>query len=219
VRLAVTLIAAGLLLAHPAAAFTPERAAIMVDAIRDNGCRMEGTEAPAALEPLGLDSIEVQSFVDILYSADLVSISDDQQTLILADPLCVAQGDAALALITTAFEGQETTLEPWRPDFPPERGAALIGIVRSNGCGLTEEQAGQLLPGEGFDPVLTRDIVSVLLDTDMASFNPENGSIQLSEMLCTAETAGDLTAMTDAVAVWIETNVPPVEGAADEGDQ
>tara|TARA_R110002124_G_scaffold54062_3_gene154279 strand:- start:7882 stop:8571 length:690 start_codon:yes stop_codon:yes gene_type:complete len=224
-----TLIAVGLLLAQPAFAFTPERAAILVDAVRENGCRMDGAEAPAALEPLGLDSIEVQSIVDILYGADLVTISGDQQTLILDDTLCAAQGDEALALVTAAYDVQEASLEPWRPDFPAERGAALIGIVRGNDCALTEEEAGQLLPGAGFDPVLTRDIVTVMLDTGLVTIDPEIARIQLSDGLCAADAASDEATVSDAVALWIEANAgtnasggpnpAPAQGPAREGDQ
>jgi len=204
-RFAVTLLAS-CLLAAPAAAFTPERAGIMVDAVRANDCRMSGAEAPDALQPLGLESVEVQTFVDVLFTAGLVTLSEDMEDLILAEPLCLAESDASMALIVAAFEGQEAELQPWAPDFDPARGAELIAIIRGNDCEMTDAQAGDILPDQGFGPGITRDIVTLLMETGMASVSADGSAVGLSPALCAADPADDAAVLTDALSAWNETN-------------
>jgi len=200
-RFAAPLVLAGLL-ATPVLAFTPERAAILVDAVRANGCQMSGEQAPAALEPLGLDAIEVQSFVDILYGAELVTVSDNLEQLILSDALCSAEGDASMALIVAAFEEQEAGLEPWEPDFTPERAADFIAVLRGNGCAMTDVEAGEILPDHEFSPALSRDIVTVMLEVGMAEISQDALEVRLSETLCAADPASDAPAMAEALATW-----------------
>ncbi|GAB4263504.1 MAG: hypothetical protein Kow0013_09940 [Pararhodobacter sp.] len=208
-RLALVLAAA--LLATPVAAFTPDRAALMVDAVRANGCRMAGSEAAAALSPLGLDPIEVQSFVDVLFLGDLITLSEDMEVLSLAPALCEAEGDAALALIVEAFEGQEAALEAWSPEFEPQNAALLVGAVRGNGCALSDEEAGAILPPLGFTPATARDIVAVLVDTDNASISEDSTVLRLSDALCAADPATDGAAMEAAIAAWQAVNQTPEE--------
>lgn len=194
------------LLAAPALAFTPERAGIMVDAVRANGCSMAGSDAPGALEPLGLDAMEVQTFVDVLYQAELVTLSEDMQTLQLSEALCAVDGDAAMALIVTAFEASETELVPWSPEFEPARGAELVAIIRNNDCGMSDQQAGEMLPDLGFDPGITRDIVTLMLETDLATVAEDGMSVALIPMLCDADPAGDADVLAQALAAWNEGN-------------
>ncbi|WP_323036509.1 hypothetical protein [Pararhodobacter sp.] len=194
------------LLAAPALAFTPERAGIMVDAVRANGCTMAGSEAPGALEPLGLESVEVQTFVDVLFNAELVTLSEDMQTLSLSEALCASEGDAAMAMIVTAFEAGETDLRPWQPEFAPERGAALVAILRANDCTMTDQQAGEILPDQGFDPVITRDIVTLMLETDLATVSDDGQSVGLSPVLCAADPATDTATIAQALTAWTEAN-------------
>lgn len=205
------------LLAAPALAFSPERAGIMVDAVRANGCQMAGSEASGALEPLGLDAIEVQSFVEVLYAADLVTLSDDSELLILSEGLCAADADAAMEMIVAAFAAQELGLEPWRPDFEPARGAALIGILRDNDCAMTDEQAAVILPGQDFSPELTRDIVSLLLDVGLADVSPDAASVRLGDDLCNADAAQDLAVIDQALASWHEANDAPDAAGGEAG--
>lgn len=209
-RFAASILIASVL-AAPAMAFTPERAGIMVDAVRANGCSMVGQEAPGALEPLGLESVEVQTFVDVLYSAELVTLSDDMQTLVLSEALCLAEGDEAMAMIVAAFEAGETELSRWEPDFDPARGAELVGIIRNNDCGLSDEQAGEILPDQGFDPEITRDIVALMLETDLAEISNDGFAVTLSDALCSADSATDTATLTQAIADWTATN--SVEGS------
>lgn len=189
-------------LAAPAAAFSPERAAILVDAVRDNGCEMAGQQAPAALEPLGLDAIEVQSFVDILYGADLVRVSDDLEHLILSDQLCAAQGEDSMALIVSAFASQEALLQPWEPDFTPARGAEFVAVLRGNDCGMSDAQAGDILPGHGFTPEVSRDIVTVMLEGGLANLSEDASQVNLSAPLCAADPAEDTATLEAALAAW-----------------
>lgn len=202
---ALALVVVGLL-AGPAAGFTPDRAAIFVEALRVNGCAMAGDEAPDALEPLGLDAREVQSFVDILYGAELVTLSDDSSRLMLTEALCRAESDASLQMVVAAFAAAEraTTLERWAPDFAPARGAQLVGALRTNGCAMTEAQAAEILPALGFQPIETRDIVSVLLETALAELGDAaaGGAITLAEGLCAADPAGDTDALSQALTDW-----------------
>ncbi|MCW1932921.1 hypothetical protein [Pararhodobacter zhoushanensis] len=197
------------LLAAPALAFTPERAALMVDAIRANECAMASDQAEAALGPLGLDAVEVQAFVDTLYGAGLVSISADMSVLSLQPILCNAGDDAALAMITQAFAAQETSIEVWRPEFEPARGAELIATLRGLDCVLTEDAAQDALPPLGFTPIETRDIVAVLVDSDMASVTEDGSELRLTEATCAADPESDAPALAALLAAWDETHPAP----------
>lgn len=199
-KLAATL--ALTLAASPALAFTPERAALMVDAVRANGCALRGDQAEGALAPLGLDGAEVQAFVDTLYGAELVTVSDDLQTLTLSDALCAATGEESLALITGAFEAQELSLEPWRPEFTAERGAEFLGALRGAGCQLTEETAEAVLPPLGFTQSDSRDIVTVLMDGGLAELSGDGASLILNPDVCAADPAGDVAAIAAILDGW-----------------
>ena len=129
--------------AAPALADTPARAdvagaAVLVDAMRENGCAMTDAEAEAVLPGLGLGADEVQAAVTALYPAGLVDLSEDGAALGLTEGLCAASGDEALALITAAFDAAPV-LEPWAPAITAEQGAALVGALRDNDCALAED--------------------------------------------------------------------------------
>jgi hypothetical protein len=204
------------LAAAPASAFTPERAGMMVDAIRANGCAMSGAEAPEALGPIGLEPVEVQAFVDTLYAAGLVSLSDDMQTLNLTPLLCEAEGDAAMAMIVQAFEAQEAQIERWLPEFSPERGAELIAALRDTDCMLTDERAQEVLPPLGFTPVEVRDIVAVMVDGELASVSDDGAELRLSESVCAGDPAADAAALATLIATWEERHPLP-EMPSEEG--
>lgn len=194
------------LAASPALAFTPDRAAMMVDAVRANGCAMTGEQAEGALAPLGLDGIEVQMFVDTLFGAGLVTMSDDMEELRLSEALCAATGEESLALIVGAFEMQDTALEAWRPTFTPERGAEFIAALRGAGCSLTEAGAAEVLVPLGFTPEESRDVVTVLIESEMAGIDDEGVALTLSEALCAADPATDTPTLAAILAAWDETH-------------
>ena len=208
------------LLAAPAAGFTPDRAVIFVDALRANGCAMTGDEAPQALEPLGLEASEVQSFVDILFGAELVTLSDDQSRLMLTDALCQAapEGSQAMVLAAYAAADRATVLERWAPDFTPERGAMLVGALRTNGCAMSEAQAAEILPALGFQPIETRDVVSILLETALATIADQSagGAITLAEALCAADPAHDSATMAQALNDWAAADALAAAGEGTE---
>ena len=197
------------LLAAPALAFTPDRAALMVGAIRANDCALSSEQAGDALSPLGLDAVEVQAFVDTLYGAGLVSISADMSVLSLQPILCNADEDASLAMITQAFAAQETSIERWVPAFEPARGAELIATLRGLDCVLTEDAAQEVLPPLGFTPIETRDIVAVLVDGDLASVTDDGTELRLTEATCAADPATDAPALAALLADWEETHPAP----------
>lgn len=191
-----------LLLAAPAAAFSPDRAALMVDAVRANGCAMTADEAAAQLAPLGLDPVEVQAFVDTLYGAGLVTISDDNDRLMLSQDLCDAAAADSLALIEAAFDAQTFDLERWEPRFAPETGAAMLGALRAADCTLTDAIAAEVLPPLGIDPSTSRDIVAVLIETGQAGVDDAGVTLTLFDPLCSADPSGDLTAIAAALDAW-----------------
>ena len=215
-RLAATALIAALA-ASPALAFTPERAGMMVDAIRTNGCAMTGEQAPEALGPLGLDPVEVQAFVDTLYGAGLVSLSEDMQILNLAPILCEAEGEAAMTMIVEAFAAQETRIERWLPDFAPERGAELIVALRGVDCTLTDERAQAILPPLGFTPVEVRDIVTVMVDGEMASVTEDGSEMRLSDSVCAGDPAADAPALATLIATWEERHPSDTEAVIEQG--
>lgn len=200
---AAALLGLALLAATPASAYTPERAGMLVDALRANACSMTADEAPDALGPLGLDPIEVQMFVDVLYAAELVSISDDQQVLALSEPLCAATGDAAMAMIVAAFEAQEAELQPWSPDVDPETGALMVDAIRRNACAMSDTQAAETLPELGISPELSRDLVALLLDMELASISDDGFVLRLEPALCAANPAADAATIAAALEAWI----------------
>jgi len=218
-RAAPALMAALLLVSAPAAAFTPERAGLMVDAIRASGCALHGDQAEAALGPLGLEPVEVQAFVDTLFDAGLVSLSDDMNTLSLAPVLCDAAPGAGMAMIVEAFVAGEARIERWIPDFAPERGAALLAALRAEDCVLTDERAQIVLPPLGFTPVETRDVVAVLIDGDLALVSGDGAELRLSETACAADPASDTAALTALLVSWEarhpETGIVIEEGATE----
>ena len=198
-----------LLAAAPVAAFTPERAGIFVDAIRANDCAMHGDEAAGTLGPLGLEPVEVQAFVDTLFSAGLVSLSEDMATLSLGPALCEAEGEAAMAMIVEAFAAQEPSIEPWLPDFAPERGAELIALIRTEECRLTDARAQELLPEHGFTPIETRDIVAVLTDGALAEVTEDGTELVLTEAGCSGAPEQDAPTLATLIDSWAERHPAP----------
>lgn len=210
---------AATLLAGPALGFTPERAGILVDALRANDCAMSGAEAPEALGPLGLDPMEVQTFVDTLFGAGLVTLSDDMETLSLVPMLCEAEGEASMAMIVQAFAAQEAQIERWLPEFAPERGAELVAALRGADCVLSDERARELLPPLGFTPVEVRDIVAVMVDGEMAAVSEDGAELSLTESVCAGDPAADAPAFATLIATWEERHPLeaelPAEGAGE----
>lgn len=198
------------LAASPVLAFAPERAGLMVDAIRANGCSMTGEQAEGALAPLGLGGDEVQVFVDTLFGAEMVTMSEDNQTLFLVPTLCEAPPDVSMAMIVFAFQAQETSLEPWRPEFTAERGAEFIGALRGAGCSLTEESAATVLVPLGFTPSESRDIVSVLIEGGLGQVSDDGASFGLSPQFCAADPAGDVPELTAILSGWETPEMPDV---------
>lgn len=196
--------------------FTPERAGLFVDALRDNGCAMTTEEAPVLLPPLGLAPDEVQQFVDLLFLADLVTLSDDMAVLSLTDPLCVADAEAQQAMIEAAYDVPEAVLEPWIPAFSPDEGAALIGAVRDNGCAMSDAEAGVILAQAGMSPTLTRDIAAVLLEFGLASVGEDAQSFVLSDALCAADAAEDAATAEAARAAFVATLPMDQQPGADD---
>lgn len=208
------------LLAAPAAAFTPERAGLMVDAVRAAGCALHGDQAGGVLAPLGLEPVEVQTFVDTLYAAGLVGLSSDMAVLTLAPVLCDAGVEAGMAMIVEAFAAQEPRVERWTPDFAPERGAELLAVVRAESCLLTDARAQAVLPPLGFTPIETRDVVTVLVDGGLATVDEAGSALRLADDLCAADPAGDAPALAALLAAWPETHPDPgvtviLEGAGE----
>lgn len=187
-------------LASPAWAETPERAMILIDAIRANDCAMTEAEANAALPALGLMQQETQGFIDLLFRAGLAEYSEERQALILPEAFCAASPEDALAQVTAAFDAPAISLEPWVPDFAPERGALLIGALRVNDCSMSETEAGEILSGLGLEMTETRDIAGVLAETGLAVISSDGNVLSLSDMVCSADPAGDAALAAEALA-------------------
>lgn len=192
---------AALLLAFaaPALADTPERAALLVDAMRDQGCAMTGDEADAVLPGVGLSVEEVDVAISVLYPAALVTLSGDGEALVLSEALCAADADASLTLITEAFDAT-AVMEPWSPQVTPAQGVALIGALRGNDCALTEGEAAETLPALGLDMAATRDSVAVLLQAGAVALSEDGGTLRLSAETCAADPAGDAALVDQALA-------------------
>lgn len=203
-------------LASPALAQTPERAMILVDAVRANDCAMTEAEANAVLPTLGLSMPEAQGFIDLLFRAGLAEYSEERQALILPEPFCAASAEDALAQLTAAYDEPSITLVPWTPEFAPERAALLIGALRDNDCAMNEIEAGEILSALGLEVTETRDIAGVLAETGLAVISSDGNVLSLSDMVCTADPAGDSALATEALATFRA--AAPEVPAADPGE-
>jgi len=204
--------ALSLVLAAPALADTPERAAIFIEAMRDNGCVMTGAEADAVLPGLGLSVAEVEAAISVLYPAQLVALSEDGESLLVSEALCAADAGRSLTLITDAFESVPL-LEPWSPQVSPEQGAALIAGLRDNGCAMTEGEAAGRLPALGLDMAATRDAVGLLLDAGVVSLSEDGGTLRLDAAVCAADPDEDEALFARALADFV-----PMAPMASGGD-
>lgn len=201
-----------LTVAAPAWADTPERAALLVDAMRDNGCAMTGDEADAILPDVGLSVDEVDAAISVLYPVELVTLSGDGEALVLSDVLCAADADTSLSLITEAFDAAPV-MEPWSPQITPAEGAALIGALRDNDCTLTEAEAAETLPAAGLNMVSTRDAVAVLLQAGAVELSEDGTILRLSADLCAADPQGDVALVDQALLDYAA--LPPMVSDAE----
>lgn len=145
-RLALALVAC---LALPAMADQPDaaRAALMIDAIRGNGCAMTEAEAAVMLPRLGLEQDETVGFVEVLASAGHVTLSEDHQTLHLSDALCAAQAADDAALFAAALAGFEAAMPPGPPSLSEDE---ILGLLRDSlGAGFVRGAAELLAEGSG----------------------------------------------------------------------
>ncbi len=206
--LAALLLTVGL----PAWADTPARAALLVDAMRDNGCAMTGDEADAVLPGMGLSVDEVDAAISVLYPAMLVMLSDDGEALVLSEALCAADADTSLTLINEAFDAAPV-MEPWSPQVTPAEGAALIGALRDNDCVLTESEAAETLPAAGLSMVSTRDAVAVLLQAGAVELSEDGTILRLSAGVCAADPQEDVALVDQALLDY--TALPPMVSDAE----
>lgn len=198
--------------AAPALADTPERAALLVDAMRDSGCTMTGEEADAVLPGVGLSIDEVDAAITVLYPAGLVELSEDGEALMLAGLLCEADAEQSLALITDAFDAAPV-MEPWSPQITAAEGAALIGALRDNGCTLSEDEAAAALPAVGLNMISTRDAVAVLLQAGAVDLDDEGTTLYLSPDVCESDSAGDIELVDRALTEYVA--MPSIPADAD----
>lgn len=189
------LAAAALLLLSAGAATAQDapaaRIALFVDALRDNGCSMTEAEADAQLPALGLTVPEVVDAVTLLSLVDAAEFTG-AGALVLAPDWCDAP--ESLPLIEAAL-AEVAQLEPWVPQFTQDQGGIFVAALRENGCTMTEDQAGQILPPLGLNMDVTRDMVAVMLEGGLAGLAPD-GTLMLAPLLCEGP------ADADADLVW-----------------
>ena len=130
-QLAAPALAAALALALAAPALAQAidsaRAALFIDTIRQNDCAMTEEQAEASLPELGFDPAETSEYVEVLFEAGMVSLSEDMRTLILSEALCAADPGGDEARFAAALEA----FDAGGP--PPATGmgeAELLAIVR-----------------------------------------------------------------------------------------
>lgn len=193
------LVAALVLAVGPALAATPDRLALFVDALRDNGCSMTEAEADAQLPALGLTIPEVVEAVTLLSLVE-AAVFTEAGALVLAPDWC--EGADSLTLIEAAL-ADAPDLEPWEPAFTPEQGAVFVAAVRDNGCTMTEDQAGDILPPLGLTMTVTRDVVNVMFAGGLAAIAPD-GTLMLSPMLCEGDAAADAETLRSAREDFLE---------------
>lgn len=129
-------IALAAILALPAQAIEPDRAAQFIDALRGNGCAMTDAEADTLLPPLDFVPSETIEIVEVLMAAGLVQLSADFNTLTLSDALCAGAPEDDAEVFAEALESFDASAPP----PPPPPGDADIGLLRDQlGIGFVRE--------------------------------------------------------------------------------
>ncbi len=184
--------------AAPAAAVTPERAALVIGAIRDYGCRMDEEPADRLFDPMGIPRSDTADIVAVLESAGLASVSPDGGTVTLSQELCAADPaeDAA------TYAAAEAAAEAADGGEPAERAARFIAAVRDNGCAMTETEAATGLAAMGFTADETVGYVEVLLEAGLVTLSDDFQQLRLAEALCAADPAADAAAFATALAAF-----------------
>lgn len=199
--------------AAPAAADTPEKAAAFLGAMRDAGCDMSLEAADDAAGALGIEIIELDEIIDLLFAGGHLFI-DAEEHMTLAASLCAApprddaaffahlrdEVDLALLEASAAAEGWTAAGHP-----PPERAALVIAALRSNDCGLTRAEAEKVLSAAGIAPTEAYAVTAVLLDAGMMDQGAVPGHLRLSDDICHADPADDSTLYQTALAQLVAT--------------
>lgn len=79
-----------------------------------------------------------------------------------------------------------------------ERGAKFIGLIRDNGCTMTEADAERILGGAGISVDESFAFVDVLVANGQGDFTADGTGFKLDEALCKADPAGDAALVANA---------------------
>jgi hypothetical protein len=142
----------------PAAGAETVRDAV-VQVIRGHGCFLAESDAAAAFAPFGLRQEQVLEAVEGMVARGEARRDDAEMTLILSDELC--------------------TIEAVRGEIR----AALIGVLRSSGCAMTEEEARAAFAGSGYWDVLVLDMGERMVAAGEATLAGD-GRLVLTPALC-----------------------------------
>lgn len=159
------------------------RATAFVEVTRANGCALTEAEAEHLLPAAGLTMDDAQGAALLLNQGELFTVSEDGAALVLVPQLCAAGAEETAALLQAAVDaGPVVRFLPLAERIDTQAGARLIGALRANGCAMHEDQAGDILPGLGFQPETVQDIAALLLEVGMATY--QDAALRLDPQLC-----------------------------------
>ncbi len=169
----------------------PDRAAAFVAVVQANGCAITEAEGAALLPPAGLTMADAQDAAALMNRGRLFTVDDDGATMRLVPELCAADAAGVALLLAEAAQAPEPGVQALglydRVD--PTVAAALVQLVRANGCAMTQDEAGAILPPMGYAPEQTQDIAAILVEGWMAEIDGD--TLRLTEAACASDPATD----------------------------
>lgn len=187
-RLALAILA--LLLPLSAAAQSPERGIVFVEALRANGCAITPPEMASALGESGLSEAELSVYADMLEQSSLALFS--RSGFVLSQRLCVAPAEQVQTYVTAAY-----ILHQGFDYSALATARMLVSDLRRMGCVANENWIAGFLGAHGVADTDQPRFVAQLTDAGIAS--AAEGFVGLEDAYCQAEPEAVIAMLRDAL--------------------
>ncbi|MGY6535959.1 MAG: hypothetical protein ACXIVG_11480 [Pararhodobacter sp.] len=167
-----------------------------VGVVRANDCTLTEAEGATLLPARGLSMDDARDAVALMNRVPLFTVSDDMERLILLPELCQADDAGTRALLVSAQAADAPRLQflSLSERVDPAEAARLIGMIRGNGCVLSEADAVVQMPSLGFSREVVQDIASLLVEGELALFGQDR--LTLLPALCDGAAEDDAPRVT-----------------------